>query len=200
MDGIIAMEGNGPRGGNPKKLSVLLFSTDPVALDATACRIINCDPGFVPAITFGKIAGAGTYSVDEIELIGDPLESFMDREFDIKREPVRPYHFKKTLKALKNIIVPKPYIFQKKCVKCGVCIKVCPVNPKAIHWRRDNKMQIPAYNYKICIRCFCCQELCPESAIRIKVPFIRKPIFNIFLFAGQIKARLSTRFGRTEKK
>lgn len=41
MDGIMAMEGNGPRSGKPKKMGVLLFSSDPVAIDATACRIID---------------------------------------------------------------------------------------------------------------------------------------------------------------
>jgi len=32
MDGIVAMEGNGPRNGTPRPMHVLLFSTDPVAL------------------------------------------------------------------------------------------------------------------------------------------------------------------------
>ena len=40
MDGIIAMEGNGPRGGTPRPMNVLLFSTDPIALDAT-CGIFG---------------------------------------------------------------------------------------------------------------------------------------------------------------
>lgn len=44
MDGIFAMEGNGPRGGSPRKMDVLLFSRDPIALDATVCRLMNLDP------------------------------------------------------------------------------------------------------------------------------------------------------------
>ena len=47
MDGIFAMEGNGPKGGNPRKMNVLLFSTDPIALDATQCRLMNLDPAMV---------------------------------------------------------------------------------------------------------------------------------------------------------
>jgi uncharacterized protein (DUF362 family) len=35
MDGIRAMEGNGPRGGKPFSMNILLFSSDPIALDAT---------------------------------------------------------------------------------------------------------------------------------------------------------------------
>ena len=46
MDGIIAMEGNGPRGGTPKKMNVLLLSADPVALDATVCTMIGLDPSW----------------------------------------------------------------------------------------------------------------------------------------------------------
>ena len=40
MDGIMAMEGNGPQSGTPKKLGVLLLSSDPIALDAVSCKLI----------------------------------------------------------------------------------------------------------------------------------------------------------------
>ncbi len=191
MDAIMAMEGNGPRGGHPKKLNALLFSTDPVALDATACRIINCDPELVPTILWGKVAGSGTYSADEIELIGDPIESFIDRGYAIKREPAKPFQFKKILGLLKNHLVAKPYIIRDKCIKCGECIKVCPVNPKAVNWQKGNKKRPPSYNYERCIRCFCCQELCPESAIVIKTPAGRKIIFKLFQRAVKMKSELS---------
>src|SRR5665811_1237009 len=58
MDGIMAMEGNGPRNGHPRKLGVLLFSTDPIALDAVACKIINLDPADVPTAKLGTSAGS----------------------------------------------------------------------------------------------------------------------------------------------
>ncbi|MFC1907626.1 DUF362 domain-containing protein, partial [Chloroflexota bacterium] len=59
MDGIMAMEGNGPMGGKPKKLGVLLFSRDPVALDSIACKIIDLKPEFVPTSKPGEKAGLG---------------------------------------------------------------------------------------------------------------------------------------------
>ena len=37
MDGIVAMEGNGPRSGIPVQMNCLIVSTDPIALDATFC-------------------------------------------------------------------------------------------------------------------------------------------------------------------
>jgi len=77
MDGIIAMEGNGPRGGTPRKINAILLSEDPIALDATVCRMINLNPEFVPTIVFGKEAGLGTYDENEIEILGDDIQSLV---------------------------------------------------------------------------------------------------------------------------
>ena len=39
MDGITAMEGNGPTSGDPVPMHLLLLSTDPVALDSVFCHL-----------------------------------------------------------------------------------------------------------------------------------------------------------------
>lgn len=174
MDGIMAMEGNGPRGGKPKKMNILLFSTDPVALDATVCRIINVNPEYSYTIRFGKEAGLGVYDSSAIELLGDPIENFIDSTFDVERQSIKPYKPGGAIQFLKNRLVPKPSIIHSKCVKCGICNQVCPVNPKAIEWLAADQKVPPTYKYERCIRCYCCQELCPESAIVLKVPFIRR--------------------------
>ena len=180
MDGIIAMEGNGPRGGKLKKMNVLLFSADPIALDATVCRIIGLDPEFVPTIKIGKEAGHGTFIQNEIELLGDPIESFIDLKFDVTRKPLNPIKMVGGLPFLKNSLIPKPFITESKCIKCGICINMCPVTPKAVDWRDGQKEKTPVYTYKRCIRCYCCQELCPESAITLKAPPIRRFLGKLF--------------------
>jgi Pyruvate/2-oxoacid:ferredoxin oxidoreductase delta subunit len=152
-----------------------LFSSDPIALDSTVCRIIDIDPEFVPTMKIGKEVGLGTYIEDEIELLGDPIEGFIDKQFDVKREPVEAYKPGGSgIRALRNLFVPKPYIVHDKCIRCGVCTQMCPVNPKAVDWHDGNKQKSPYYKYEKCIRCYCCQELCPESAIKLKVPLIRR--------------------------
>jgi len=60
MDGIMGMEGNGPRNGTPRKMNVLLFSTDPVALDTTVCKLINLDPALVETLVYGEKFGLGS--------------------------------------------------------------------------------------------------------------------------------------------
>jgi len=174
MDGIIAMEGNGPRGGNPKPMNVLLFSTDPVALDATACRMIDLNPENVPTTKIAGEIGMGTFSENEIEILGDDLQSFIQPDFVIDRTPVKTIKTNVLRQFMNNRLVPKPYIISEKCTKCGTCITSCPVEGKAINWSGGDRSIVPVYNYDKCIRCYCCQEMCPESAIVLKDPFIRK--------------------------
>jgi uncharacterized protein (DUF362 family) len=44
VDGIVGMEGNGPIQGVPKRAGVLVAGRDPVAVDATCCRIMRINP------------------------------------------------------------------------------------------------------------------------------------------------------------
>jgi uncharacterized protein (DUF362 family)/NAD-dependent dihydropyrimidine dehydrogenase PreA subunit len=174
MDGIIAMEGNGPRGGNPRPMHVLLFSADPIALDATTCRLIDLNPAFVPTNLPGQEWGLGTFQESQIELLGDPLDSFICKEFNVVREPVKQVKAANKNAVIRNLISPKPVIDPAKCDQCGTCVRVCPVQPKAVDWIDGDKTRPPAHDYDICIRCFCCQELCPELAISIKTPFLAR--------------------------
>ena len=175
VDGIMAMEGNGPRNGTPVKLNVLLFSTDPIALDTTMCRIIDLNPEFVPTLKPGMEWGLGTCLAEEIELVGDPLESFINKQFRVVRAPVKAVTSPSgAVTTFKNLISPRPVIEVDKCGRCGVCVNVCPVSPKAVDWHDGDKSRPPVHQYGRCIRCFCCQELCPERAIGVQTPLLGK--------------------------
>ncbi len=180
MDGIQAMEGNGPRGGKPKQMNVLLISSDPIALDATVCRMIDINPEIVPTIKYGMEAGCGTYLEEEIELVGDDFEQFKCSSFDIKRKPIKAYNPDKGAigKFVNNRLVTKPIIIKEKCTQCGTCISMCPAQPKALDWYQGDKERPPVYNYDSCIRCYCCQEVCPDEAIELKAPLIRRLLFG----------------------
>jgi len=174
MDGIMAMEGNGPRGGTPRAMNVLLFSTDPVALDATASRMINLNPLYVPTTLVGGETGAGTFKEDEIEIVGDVLKDFICMDFNVERTPVKTVKRNRVNTFLNNRLISKPVIIEEKCTQCGTCVHSCPVEGKAVNWLNGDKTKAPVYDYKKCIRCYCCQEMCPESAIILKDPMIIK--------------------------
>jgi uncharacterized protein (DUF362 family)/NAD-dependent dihydropyrimidine dehydrogenase PreA subunit len=175
MDGIVAMEGNGPKSGNLRKMKVLLFSSDPVALDAVFCRLINLPPAYVPTMKPASESGLGTYQDAEIEICGDSISDLACLDFKVIRQPAVtfdrsfPYY-------LKNWIAPRPFIKYELCTNCGVCTTVCPLEPKAVRRVDNHKETKPGYDYRHCIRCYCCQELCPSGAIGIKTPLLGKII------------------------
>jgi uncharacterized protein (DUF362 family) len=74
VDGIMGMEGNGPIQGTPKQAGVLVFGDDPVAVDATCCRIMGLRPEKVK-----YLAAAGTLlghlAEEKIDQLGEPIAS-----------------------------------------------------------------------------------------------------------------------------
>ena len=175
MDGIEAMSGNGPRGGEPFPMRVLLFSNDPLALDAVFCRLIDIEPEWVPTMKIGLQSGLGTYRRDEIEILGDEVERLVRRDFPIRREAAgRSAALACLPVGLKNWLSPRPVIDAVLCRRCGDCIRMCPLTEKALGWPKEGGEGIPKYDYRRCIRCYCCQEICPAKAIQVKVTLLRR--------------------------
>jgi uncharacterized protein (DUF362 family) len=172
IDGIVAMEGNGPRGGDPRPLHALIMSTDPVAADAIFCRLVHMDPTHVPTSIPGRQIGLGTYLEDEIDLVGDPLPDLACPTFKMVRKPVYDNATWAYFKSVKNLVVPRPVIDPGTCVRCGRCVDACPVPGKALQFAREDHSRPPAYDYGRCIRCYCCLETCPHRAIERRTPFL----------------------------
>jgi len=181
MDGIMAMEGNGPRGGNPKPMNILLISVDPVALDATICRLVQLNPEYIPTLQLGLSSGLG--SMQDIELVGDDINQFINPGFDVKHENATGARVP-AVALLNNLLVPKPFIIENNCIRCGVCVQSCPVKPKAVDWASSDHDNTPVYYYERCIRCYCCQEMCPEHAIEIKSSWLRQFLNRLPLGLG----------------
>jgi len=177
MDGVIAMEGNGPRSGDPKPMRVILVSDDPVAIDATFARLVDLDARLVLTCVYGDRAGLG--AVSDIEILGDDVDQFFAPDFVVNRSPASTTGTPGGLKFLRNRMVPRPVIREPLCTKCGTCIAVCPVTPKAVAWPTAEGVKAkltPVHHYDLCIRCYCCQELCPERAIEVETPLLGRLI------------------------
>jgi uncharacterized protein (DUF362 family) len=79
VDGVVGMEGNGPIQGVPKHAGVVVAGRDPVAVDATCCRIMKIDPlrvGYLQLTSdTGNIeARAIEQSGERIETVATPFE------------------------------------------------------------------------------------------------------------------------------
>jgi uncharacterized protein (DUF362 family) len=73
VDGIVGMEGNGPIQGTPKHAGVLVMGRDPVAVDATCCRIMGIDPLKVEYLRMA--ARLGHLEPDRIEQRAETVSS-----------------------------------------------------------------------------------------------------------------------------
>jgi len=80
VDGIMAMEGNGPIQGTPKPLGVMVMGSDLPAVDATCCRIMGIDPAKVEYLQ----RAADRYGVTDIARIEQRGESIASVRSDFQ--------------------------------------------------------------------------------------------------------------------
>lgn len=177
MDGVMGMEGNGPRNGRMRPIGVVMISTNPHALDHCVARIMNLDPLLVPTLRVAQ--SRGLYQPEEIEILGEALDSFVIEDFDVNRAKASTTGQQKFYMDLfRDWVTPKPVIDIEKCTRCGRCVSVCPAKPKALGFI-NGRERPPQYEYEHCIRCYCCQEVCPDEAIFIRTPLLGRLLEKI---------------------
>ncbi|NMB45176.1 MAG: DUF362 domain-containing protein [Firmicutes bacterium] len=160
MDGIMAMQGEGPTAGTVYKANKILISTDPVALDAIASKMIGLEIDDIPILAVARDEMLGEADVGRIVLMGDyqscpRLEGFRLPRY-IRRFKLRNYGFvSTTLEFLKT----RPRINLEKCQHCNICVESCPV--------QVIDQATKAIDYSGCIECMCCHELCGYQAVEL---------------------------------
>jgi uncharacterized protein (DUF362 family)/Pyruvate/2-oxoacid:ferredoxin oxidoreductase delta subunit len=155
VDGILALEGEGPgRGGVPRPLGILLAGEDPFAVDLAACRIIGLDPLRLPVLEAAERLGV---PAAEPAIDGEPVAI---RDFRLPR--LTPIVFGPAFLQgfLRRQVIRRPVCDATACRMCGECWKICPA--RAIAAER----QPLSFDYDRCIRCYCCIEVCPFGALR----------------------------------
>jgi uncharacterized protein (DUF362 family) len=73
VDGIVGMEGDGPLNGTGKAMGVLVMGCDPVAVDATCCRLMQFDPERVGYLVLAHRKKLGQLAAANIQQLGDTL-------------------------------------------------------------------------------------------------------------------------------
>jgi len=172
IDGIIAMEGDGPAtGGKLRSLNLVLAGQDAVAVDAVMARIMGIEPQDVLTTKEAALRGLGLADTKRITCLGEKLEDLKIKPFLLpvpsllERKIPRP-----VIGLAMRLIKYYPCIERDNCVACATCIKACP--KKAISISEGRIL----FDYSRCISCFCCHEACPHSAIKIRKSLLAKMI------------------------
>jgi uncharacterized protein (DUF362 family)/Pyruvate/2-oxoacid:ferredoxin oxidoreductase delta subunit len=166
LDGILAMEGEGPgTGGRARPLGALLASYDATALDRVACAIAGLGFDRLVVVHEAIARGMGEGRLDRIPVVGDPLDRWADVRFvppPGSAAASGPVTRLMRNSWVRNRLLERPILMVAKCSGCLRCENICPA--KAI--TSSGKPPRPAIDLKKCIRCYCCAEVCPDAAMR----------------------------------
>jgi Pyruvate/2-oxoacid:ferredoxin oxidoreductase delta subunit len=164
------MEGNGPSSGSLREFGFIGASSDAVALDAVASRIMGFQPAEIATTTIASRRGLGEGDLAGVEIVGEPMNSL--RQPDVKLPSNRAIRLIPPFVArtLGRFIWARPKANPDLCNSCGMCEKSCPLSCISM------PNGIPDIDYTECINCLCCNEICPQGAMEIEMSRLAKRI------------------------
>ncbi len=171
LDGIVAMQGEGPGNGDPFPLGLVFASADPAALDWIAASTIGYDPRKIPYLA--DAIGRGGHSPDSPRI---DTGSYVIEKRRAKGFKLLPYtaQANASLSEIPHYLEPlamrflaeRPIFDKERCEGCSACIRICPAEALDLSRLRDGKYQV-LIDDKACITCYCCHEVCPVGAVSI---------------------------------
>ncbi len=171
VDAITAMEGNGPGGGDPCHVGLLLAGVNPVAVDVVAAEIVGIPKKLLYVERAAERLGMAGADRSSIRTLGLPLDDAKTAGFRLPHMSDVQWGLPPFLKnRLRQHLTSRPYALAGKCRLCGICADACP--PRAIEMKNGHLH----FDYNRCIRCFCCRELCPHGALGVRESLLMRVI------------------------
>ena len=176
VDAVVGMEGDGPAGGSPRPVGLLLGSEDLPNLDLCCAAMMGLDPMQVPYLQAACQRGLCAAAFDPADLRGDterfaPVPGWrlpssytggQGAELDFARTRRVPAFLRPAAQWAEKQIAPHPVVRRKDCIGCGKCAEICPQHTITMEHQKSH------IHAKRCIRCFCCHEMCPVKAIGVR--------------------------------
>jgi len=169
LDGILAMEGEGPgKRGVPKEIGVLMGSADAFSVDAAVCRMLGLASEKMPTMRMAHHLGF----IETPPEIDGRLPVIRDFRFPAMASPM--FGPRRAHGFLRRHLLQRPVVDTPLCRMCGKCWDMCPAD--AITPGGGNLL----FDYDRCIRCYCCIEICPHGALHTKETLAGKIARRIF--------------------
>lgn len=157
VDGVLAMEGNGPASKDLVRLGKILAGDDPVAVDTVVSYMMGF-PEIPRTVELAAARGYGSCDLSKVSIIGK-LEAIPGFRLPHGIDP----HAVTIIPGIdmNAITAARPKVDTGLCTLCETCIEHCPSGALTMN-------KYPVVNADLCITCYCCQELCPQKAIELK--------------------------------
>ena len=165
------------RGGGALAVPVVLYGNRNFDDGLIELRNVMRDNGFSPIAagafvgehSFSRILGAGRPDADDMALVQQLADGTADKVKDLTEapaqavevegcDPIRPYYTPRDRhgEPIKDFLKAKPVTDPDKCVKCGLCARLCPmgsIDP-------DDVSNVVGK----CIKCCACVKKCSKGA------------------------------------
>jgi Pyruvate/2-oxoacid:ferredoxin oxidoreductase delta subunit len=163
VDGIIAMEGQGPGFGDPRPLGLVIAGADGVAVDRVIAEILNVTVEQVPTLMVALQEGYGTARLEEIAVRGESIAEVSVAGFKMPQfQDMMAKIPRSMLRLIKAYLTTQPVVKKERCVECEMCLCACP---RQCITHPAGALRI---NEAACIQCLCCMEICPQGAIELR--------------------------------
>lgn len=160
MDGILAIEGDGPgMGGVKRELGILLGSGNAPALDEAVCNAVGLKPHDLLTCRVAREMGL----TEDFTLDGE-LPKVKHFDIPLSKGVVFGPDFLKGF--LRERLTARPRCKDELCQMCDECINICKADALSA---RDSRLE---FDYEKCIRCYCCLEICPHGALKRHEPLL----------------------------
>jgi len=169
VDGIVAMEADGPAsGGKLRNLGLIIASSNAVSLDSILSVIMGLNPKEISTTKEANRRGLGSIELDEIEVLGEKIEDVIVDDYKLPQISILNRIPRPLLKTAKGLLRFRVKIDDSKCKRCQLCIKGCPTQAMQLN---NNKVRV---NHARCVLCLCCREICPEGAVKINKSIVAR--------------------------
>lgn len=173
MDAVVGMEGPGPGSGDPRFIGQVLASSNLLALDRCACRLVGYDPDAIGYLKAASDSGHWLRPGQDAVVDGPDPRSVAVRDYK-RLKGAASAGFQSRMPPFVHalataLMAPKPRFDARRCVVCSGCVDICPAKalslaPGAEKGKPGRKILLDA---QACIRCYCCHEVCPVHAIKV---------------------------------
>jgi uncharacterized protein (DUF362 family)/ferredoxin len=157
IDGVLAMQGNGPAAPDLYYLGKVMAGPDGVAVDRIVCHLMGILPELARTVTYAAERGLGEGDLERIQVEGGlkPIAGFALPDRFGAKDPDGLH-----AKMGWDPRPPLPSFDAAKCNGCMTCVVECPAQALTF-------AKVPQVSAELCVSCFCCQELCLTGAVQL---------------------------------